>query len=77
MKGGESGSWDGKIGQGAAAKIQNTYLAPVVADDLRPMRQFSARIEFSQKRRDAKVEKLLAYTREKFTAAFKSRKPTS
>lgn len=60
--------------QEAAAKIQNIHIAPVVSDELRPMKQLSAKMEFSQKRRDAKVDKLLAYTREKFTAAFKSRK---
>lgn len=70
------GNWwnpDKKV-QEAAAKVQNIYIAPVVADELRPMKQFSARMEFSQKRRDAKVDKLLAYTREKFIAAFKSKK---
>lgn len=60
--------------QQAEAKIQNIYIAPVVADELRPMKQLSARMEFSQKRRDAKVDHLLTYTREKFIAAFKSGK---
>lgn len=69
------GNWwnpDKKVQQ-AAAKVKKLYIAPVIADELRPMKQITARMEFSQKRRDAKVEKLLEYTREKFTKAFKSR----
>lgn len=60
--------------QEAAAKVKNIYIAPVVADELRPMRQVSAKMEFSQQRRDAKMENLLVYTHEKFIRAFKSSK---
>lgn len=58
----------------AAAKVGNLYIAPVVADELRPMKQVGVKLEFSEKRRDAKMEKLLVYTREKFTRAFESSK---
>lgn len=70
------GNWwnpDKKV-QDATAKVTNIYIAPVVADELRPMRQISAKMEFSSKRRDAKVESLLTYTRKKFIAAFASKK---
>ncbi len=70
------GNWwnSDKRVQEAAAKVQNIYIAPVVSDELRPMKQYSARMEFSKKRREGKVDELLVYAREKFTRAFKSSK---
>lgn len=70
------GNWSNpdKGVQEAAAKVQKLYIAPVVADELRPMRQIGTRMEFSPRRRDRKVENLLAYTHEKFTKAFQARK---
>lgn len=70
------GNWwnpDKKV-QEAAAKVKNLYIAPVVADELRPMKQISARMEFSKKRRDAKMDGLLQYTHDKFTQAFQKRR---
>lgn len=70
------GNWwnpDAKV-QETAAKIQKIYIAPVVADELRPTRQKFAKIEFSAKRRESKVGGLLTYTHDKFVKAFKSNK---
>lgn len=58
----------------AAAKVKSIYIAPVVSDELRPMKQLGARLEFSKKRRDSKMDKLLVYTQEKFEQAFESKK---
>lgn len=70
------GNWwnpDKKV-QEAAAKIQNIYIAPVVADELRPSRQSFAKMEFSGKRRESKMKGLLTYTHDKFVKAFKAGK---
>lgn len=58
----------------AAEKVKSIYIAPVVADELRPMNQKLVRMEFSDKRRDSKVKDLIAYTRDKFIKAFKANK---
>jgi len=58
----------------AAEKVKSIYIAPVVSDQLRPMRQKFTQMEFSNKRRDAKMKDLLDYAREKFIRAFKSNK---
>lgn len=70
------GNWwnPNKSVQQAAEKIDSIYIAPVIDDQLRPMNQSISKLEFSNKRRDAKMDKLLVYTREKFIAAFKSSK---
>ena len=60
--------------QKAAEQAKSIYIAPVVADHLRPMRQKFTKLEFSEKRREDKVKSLLAYTQEKFENAFKSNK---
>lgn len=58
----------------AAEKVKSIYIAPVVADELRPSTQKFARMEFSPKRRDSKVKDLVTYTHEKFVKAFKANK---
>lgn len=60
--------------QKAAEEVKSIYIAPVVADQLRPMNQKLAKLEYSDKRRDAKMESLLSYTQKKFVSAFKSNK---
>lgn len=60
--------------QKEAAKVKFIYVAPVVSDNLRPMSQKLAKLEFSEDRRDGKVEKLRAYAREKFVRALKMAK---
>ena len=70
------GNWwntDKRVVQ-AAEKVNSIYIAPVVSDQLRPMRQKFTQMEFSNKRRDAKMKDLLDYAREKFVRAFKSNK---
>ncbi len=56
----------------AADKVTKIYIAPVTDENLRPMHQWSARMEFTQKRRDRKMKSLLKYTQNKFVKAFKS-----
>lgn len=58
----------------AAEKVKSIYIAPVTDEFLRPMHQKVAKMEFSDKRRNKKMDGLLAYTREKFIRAFKSDK---
>jgi len=60
--------------QKAAEQVKKIYIAPVISDHLRPMRQKLTRLEFSQKRRDEKMEQLTDYAHDKFTRAFKSAK---
>lgn len=70
------GNWwntDKRVVQ-AAENVKSIYVAPVVADQLRPMRQKLAQLEFTDKRRDKKIQSLLDYTQEKFVQAFKSNK---
>jgi hypothetical protein len=62
--------------QKAAEKVPSLYIAPVITDHLRPMRQKLAKMEFSHDRRDEKMQKLAAYAHEKFRHAFKSAKKT-
>lgn len=56
----------------ASDKVTKIYIAPVTDENLRPMRQWSTRMEFTQKRRDRKMKSLLKYTQNKFVKAFKS-----
>ncbi|WP_395735738.1 DUF3313 family protein [Prosthecobacter sp.] len=70
------GNWwttDKKVLQ-AAEKVKSLYIAPVVSDELRPMKQKFTLMEFSNKRRDAKMKGLLTYAHNKFERAFKSDK---
>lgn len=60
--------------QKATEKVKKIYIAPVITDHLRPMRQKFTKIEFSHKRRSEKMDQLTAYAHEKFTQAFKSAK---
>ncbi|MCB1277547.1 DUF3313 family protein [Prosthecobacter sp.] len=70
------GNWwntDKRVVQ-AAESVKSIYIAPVVADQLKPMRQKFTKLEFSDERRDKKIRSLLKYTQEKFVRAFKSNK---
>lgn len=58
----------------AAEQVKSIYIAPVVSDELRPMTQKFAKMEFSDERHQAKVKVLTAYTHDKFVKAFKSNK---
>lgn len=60
--------------QKAAEQVKALYIAPVITDHLRPMRQKLAKLEFSQERRDKKMEQLSDYAHEKFSHAFKHAK---
>ncbi len=70
------GNWWNKAPQvqKAAEQVKSIYIAPVVADQLRPMRQKFTQLEFSDKRREKKLSSLLVYAHEKFVSAFKSNK---
>jgi len=70
------GNWwntDKRVVQ-AAEKVKSIYIAPVVSDQLRPMRQKFTQMEFSNKRRETKMKGLLTYAHDKFVSAFKSNK---
>jgi hypothetical protein len=70
------GNWwnpDPRVQQ-AAEQVEKIYIAPVISDHLRPMRQKLTKLEFSQARRSEKIAQLTAYAHEKFTRAFKSAK---
>jgi len=70
------GNWwntDKKVLQ-AAEQVKMIYIAPVVSDELRPMKLKLSKLEFSDKRRDAKMKKLVTYAHDKFVRAFKANK---
>jgi uncharacterized protein DUF3313 len=58
----------------AAGKVKSIYIAPVSSNDLRPMLQKFAKLEFSDKRRTKKMKGLVTYAHDKFVSAFKSNK---
>ncbi len=58
----------------AAEKVKSIYIAPVVSDQLRPMKQKFTLMEFSDKRRETKMKGLVSYAHDKFVSAFKSNK---
>lgn len=58
----------------AAEKVKSIYIAPVSSDELRPMQQKFAKMEFSDERRTKKVNELLTYAHDKFVGAFKANK---
>lgn len=58
----------------AADKVKSIYIAPVVSDELRPMKQKFTLLEFSNKRRETKMKGLRTYAHDKFVSAFKSHK---
>ncbi len=58
----------------AAKKVKSIYVAPVVSNELRPMQLKLSKLEFSDKRRDAKMKGLMTYAHDKFVSAFKSNK---
>ncbi len=58
----------------AVKQVKSIYIAPVVSDELRPMQLHLSKLEFSDKRREAKMKGLVKYTHDKFVRAFKSNK---
>lgn len=58
----------------AAEQVKSIYIAPVVSDELRPMQLKLSKLEFSDKRREAKMKSLMTYAQKKFVRAFKSNK---
>jgi len=58
----------------AAAQVSYIYVAPVISDNLRPMTQKFTKMEFSNERRDEKVDKLRVYARDKFIRALQKTK---
>ena len=67
------GNWwtpNKKLQAAADAKTQ-VYVAPVRVDAVRPMKNYLAKMEFSDKRRDAKLDWLAGYARERFIKAFR------
>jgi len=70
------GNWwntDKKVLQ-ATEQVKKIYIAPVVFDELRPMKLKLSKLEFSNKRREDKMKKLVIYAHDKFVRAFKSNK---
>lgn len=60
--------------QKAAQQVKQIYIAPVFTDHLRPLKQKLTKLEFSDERRDKKMDVLAEYAREKFIHAFKHAK---
>ena len=58
----------------ATALVKSIYIDPVVSNELRPMLQKFTKLEFSDKRRTAKMKGLTTYAHDKFARAFKSNK---
>ena len=70
------GNWwtpDKKL-QAAADAATQIYVAPVRVDAVRPMKNYLAKLEFSDKRRDGKLESLATYARQRFIKAFRESK---
>lgn len=70
------GNWwtnDKKL-QAAADEKTQIYIAPVSIDAVRPMQNYLAKVEFSDKRRQKKLEELAKYAHKKFVSAFKGAK---
>jgi hypothetical protein len=70
------GNWwtnDKKL-QAAADEKTQIYIAPVSIDAVRPMQNYLAKVEFSDKRRQKKLEELAKYAHKKFVSAFKTAK---
>jgi len=70
------GNWwtpDKKL-QAAAAEKSQLYIAPVRFDAVRPMQNHLAKMEFSDKRREKKLEELAKYAHKKFVSTFQNAK---
>lgn len=70
------GNWwtpDKKLQSAADSKTQ-IYISPVRIDAVRPMKNYLAKVEFSDKRRQAKLEDLAEYAHKRFVKAFKEAK---
>lgn len=72
------GNWwtsDKKL-QAAAEGTRKLHISPVRIDEVRPMKNYLAKVEFSDERRQKKLVELAAYARKQFIKAFKdSKKP--
>lgn len=60
--------------QAAAEAVKKLYISPVLIDAVRPMKNYLARAEFSDERRQKKLAELAAYARQRFVKAFKDSK---
>ncbi len=58
----------------AADGLKKIHIAPVTEENIRPMKELVAKMEFTEKRRQRKLKGLLKYTHDKFVKAFKSKK---
>lgn len=70
------GNWwtsDEKL-QAAADATQKLYISPVRIDAVRPMKNYLAKVEFSDKRRQKKLVELASYAQKRFIKAFKDSK---
>lgn len=70
------GNWwtpDEKL-QAAADTKRQMYIAPVRVDAVRPMKNYLAKLEFSDKRRNGKLDSLATYARQRFIKAFREAK---
>jgi hypothetical protein len=70
------GNWwtSDKKHQTAAEAIRKLYISPVRIDAVRPMKNYLARVEFSDERRQKKLVELASYAQKRFIKAFKDSK---
>jgi hypothetical protein len=72
------GNWwttDAKL-HTAFDSMKQIYIAPIKIDAVRPMKNYLSRLEFSNDRRDTKLQALSDYARSRFIKAFReSKKP--
>lgn len=60
--------------QAAADATLKLYISPVRIDAVRPMKNYLAKVEFSDKRRQKKLVELASYAQKRFIKAFKDSK---
>lgn len=67
--------WTADKGLLAAAEAKKQlYISPVRIDAVRPMKNYLAKVEFSDKRREKKLVELAEYARKRFAKAFRDAK---
>jgi hypothetical protein len=70
------GNWwnaDKKL-QAASEATRKLYISPVRIDAVRPMKNYLAKVEFSDERRQKKLTELASYARKQFSKAFQNTK---
>jgi hypothetical protein len=70
------GNWwnaDKKL-QAASEATRKLYISPVRIDAVRPMKNYLAKVEFSDERRQKKLAELATYAQKRFIKAFKDSK---